>query len=73
MTKLKQIREARGLTRKALAENVGISIRVLEAYEQGLRSINSAAVVTVLRIARALEVDLFELLEVDPQTLEETK
>lgn len=54
MTKLESIRRERGLTRAQLADASGVGLRVIEAYEQGLRDINEAAYIKVCKLAKAL-------------------
>lgn len=63
MTNLKTHRTAKGLSQSQLAEHAGISVRVLQAYEQGERDINKAQAGTLLRIARALNCTIEDLLE----------
>lgn len=47
MTKLKEIREKKGITQRELSNICKISIKTIMAYEQGFRSINSASCSTV--------------------------
>jgi transcriptional regulator with XRE-family HTH domain len=56
------MREKRGLTQAELAEKSGVNMRMLQHYEQGFKDINGAKVVTVLRIADALDCDIREIL-----------
>lgn len=63
-TKLKQVRRAKELTQKELAEATGISLRTLQHYEQGSKDLNGAAALTVYTIAKALGVDMTELLDI---------
>lgn len=71
-TKLKQVRRAKGLTQKELAEATGISLRTLQHYEQGSKDLNGAAAMTVYTIAKALGVEMTELLDIpDEETTEE--
>ena len=65
MTNLKRIRIASGITQAALAESSGVSLRTLQEYEQGRKSINGAAAITVHRIALALGVKVEDLLELN--------
>lgn len=51
---LKAKREEKNLSRSQLAKASGVNIRTIEAYEQGLKNINSAKVSTVLALADAL-------------------
>lgn len=58
---LKIKREEKGLSRSELSKLSGVGIRTIEAFEQGLRDINGARVVTVLSLADALECDVYEI------------
>ena len=53
-TKLKELREKAGLSQVQLADASGISVRVLQNYEQGVRNLNGAKLITLLRLCRAL-------------------
>lgn len=71
-TKLKQVRTAKGLTQKELAEATGISLRTLQHFECGARDLNQAAALTVYAIAKALGVEMTELLDIpDEESPEE--
>lgn len=63
MNKLKQMREAAGITQAALAKATGISVRVIQNYEQGTRPLNGARVITVKHIADALSCRIEDLIE----------
>lgn len=63
MNKLKQKREAAGITQAALAKATGISVRVIQNYEQGTRPLNGARVITVKHIADALSCRIEDLIE----------
>lgn len=63
MNKLKQIREAAGLTQAELAKASGISVRVIQNYEQGARPLNGARAITVKRLADALRCRMEDLIE----------
>lgn len=54
MTNLQKYRISCGLSQSQLAEKVGISVRVLQNYEQEVRNLDKAAARTVLKIARAV-------------------
>lgn len=62
MSKLKYRRTAAGLTQKQLAEAAGISIRLLQEYEQGRKDLNRAQVQKALALANALGVRVEEIL-----------
>ena len=69
-TKLKKIRADKGLTQRELAEATGISLRTIQHFEQGTKKLNGAAAITVYTLARALDVDIEELLTI-PKDLKE--
>jgi DNA-binding transcriptional regulator YiaG len=51
-----------GLSQSQLAEKSGVSVRVLQNYEQGERDLAKAAAGTVVRLAQAVGVTVEELL-----------
>lgn len=59
---LKRCREAKGWSQAELAKRAGISKRVLQNLEQGVRDVNKMAVDTALRLADALEVDIRDIM-----------
>lgn len=63
MSNLKRIREATGLSQAGLAEKSGVNKRMIQYYEQGVKDINKAEVLTVCKLALALECTVWELLE----------
>lgn len=63
MTNLKKHRIEKGFSQSQLAELAGMSLRTLQHYEQGERDINKAQAGTLLRIARALDCTIEDLLE----------
>lgn len=65
MTNLKRIRTAAGLSQSQFAEKTGVSVRTIQHYEQGARDINKAQGLTLLTFARALNVTIEDILEVD--------
>ena len=63
INKLKQIRESAGMSQTELAKATGISVRVIQNYEQGTRPLNGARAITVYQIAKALKCSVEDLLE----------
>lgn len=63
MTNLKKYRERAGITQAELSLRTGVNLRTLQDYEQGSKPINKAAAITVYRIAKALGVNVEDLLE----------
>lgn len=62
-TNLKRIREAVGLSQSKLAEESGVSVRMIQHYEQGVKDINAAAALTVYKLAQALKCTVENLIE----------
>lgn len=65
MSKLQDARKAAGLSQSKLAEVAGINLRILQYYEQGKNDINKAQALTVYKLARALNVNIEDILEID--------
>ena len=63
MSNLKTARVGAGLSQGQLAKTSGVSVRMIQYYEQGVKDINKAAVITVLKLSDALGVDVRELIE----------
>ena len=63
MRKLKEVRLAKGLTQKQLADSANINIRVLQHYEQGTKNFDHARLDTLLKICLALDCKLAEIIE----------
>ncbi len=63
MSNLKRIREERNLTQAQLSEKSGVNLRMIQHYEQGVKDINNARGITVLKLANALECDLKDIVE----------
>lgn len=63
MSNLKNIRSQRGYSQSKLAELTGVSIRMIQHYEQGVKNINLAQAITVHKLAQVLECNMEELLE----------
>lgn len=61
-SRLKFMREDKGMSQSKLAEASGVSLRLIQAYEQGYKDINKAQVVTVLQLAEALDCDVYEII-----------
>ena len=61
-SRLKYFREQKGMTQAELSEKSGVSLRVIQTFEQGFRDINKAQVVKVLQLAEALECDVYDII-----------
>ena len=64
MSNLKKIRESKNLSQAKLAEASGVSLRILQYYEQGYKDINKAQAITLYKLAQALECKIEDLLEI---------
>lgn len=62
MNNLQRWRKERGLSQSELAAKSGVSVRLIQHYEQGSKDINKAQVVTVLNLAEALDVDVYAII-----------
>lgn len=62
MNNLKRIRIKAGLTQKELAKKSGVNFRMIQHYEQGDKDLNRAAVETVIKLARALDCNITDLI-----------
>jgi len=60
---LKALREARGLSQSQLAELSGVSVRMIQKYEQGERDIWKAQAITAYALAVALGVTVEEIIQ----------
>ncbi len=64
-TKLKQIRENRGLSQADLAYETGVNLRSIQMYEQKVNDIDKAQAKTLYKLSRVLGCTIEDLLE-DP-------
>ena len=64
MNKLKQLREAKGWTQASLSANSGVNLRMIQKYERGEKDLNKAEALTVYKLAKALECEVVDLLEI---------
>lgn len=62
-SKLQQIRKARGFTQQELSEASGVSLRMIQLYEQRQNDISKAQVNVVLRLSRVLGCEIEDLIE----------
>ena len=64
MNKLKEKRMQRKLSQSQLAKASGVSLRMLQKYEQGDRDLNKAQAETVYKLAKALNCKIEELIDI---------
>ena len=62
-SKLKVARKHRGLTQEALANESGVSLNTIRAYERKSKDLNKAQFDIVMKLAKALKCEISELLE----------
>lgn len=63
MSKLKSMRQAKGLSQSQLAEKSGINVRVLQHYEQGSKVFDHARIDKILNVCLALNCKLEDVIE----------
>ncbi len=66
---LQQRRQAAGLSQSQLAKLAGVGVRVYQNYEQGVRDVSKAQLSTLLRICKALNCKLSDIVT-DRETAE---
>lgn len=64
MNKLKEIRTQQGLSQSLLSKEANVSLKTLQAYEQGDRDLNKAQAETVYKLAQALNCKMEELIDI---------
>ena len=62
-SRLKTIRNARGFTQQELSDYSGVSLRMIQLYEQKQNEIGKAQVRVVLRLAKTLGCDIEDLID----------
>lgn len=65
MSKLKAIRESKGLSQAKLSEISGVNIRMIQHYEQGYKDINKAQAITLYQVANALDCKIEDILNLE--------
>ena len=66
---LQTLRQAAGLSQSQLATAAGVNVRMYQYYEQGTRDISKAQLSTLLRICKALDYKLSDIVT-DAETSE---
>lgn len=64
MNKLKEIRTQQGLSQSLLSKEANVSLKTLQAYEQGDRDIKKAQAETVYKLSKALNCKIGELIDI---------
>lgn len=61
---LKERRIKRGLTQSELAQKTGLSIRLIQKYEQNAQDLNKVYAITIYKLAKALSCSYEDLLNI---------
>ena len=61
-SKLKSMRESRGLSQAQLAEKAGLQVRTLQNYEQGILNFDGCKIDKIFAVALALNCDVEDIL-----------
>ncbi|MBQ6056036.1 MAG: helix-turn-helix transcriptional regulator [Treponema sp.] len=64
-TRLQKLRKSRNLTQKELSELSGVSLRMIQLYEQRQNNINLASGQAINALARALCCNFYEIMEIE--------
>lgn len=62
MSNLKKKRKELGMSQALLASKSGVSIRMIQYYEQGAKDINKASAETIYLLSKALNCRMEEIL-----------
>ena len=62
-SKLSEIRKARGFTQQDLSEASGVTLRMIQLYEQKQNDISKAQVTVVIKLAKALGCEVEDLID----------
>ena len=62
-TQLQLRRQGAGMSQSELARKAEISVRTLQSLETGARNIDKVAVLTALKLARALDCNIEDILD----------
>ena len=65
MKNLKRYRTAPGMSQAQLSNASGVSLRSIQCYEQGVKDINRAEVLSLYKLSKALGCRMEQLLELD--------
>lgn len=61
--KLKELRQAAGLSQSQFAEKAEMSVRTLQHYEQGSKDFNNARIDTILKACLVLNCKLEDIID----------
>lgn len=72
-TKLQMLRKSIGYSQKTLAEKSGVTLRMIQQYEQRAKDINKATGINLIALARTLGCQVEDLLEQSVTEVEEER
>lgn len=61
--KLATIRKEQNLSQSELSKKSGVNYQMIQKYEQGVKDINKASVLTLYKLSQALNCNIEDLLE----------
>lgn len=61
---LKELRIKKGLTQKELAQKAGLSVRLIQKYEQNVQNLNQVYAITIYKLAKVLDCSYEDLLTI---------
>lgn len=61
---IKERRIQKGLTQSELAQKTGLSIRLIQKYEQNAQDLNKVYAITIYKLAKALDCTYEDLLTI---------
>ena len=70
MSKLQDVRKAKGLSQSELAKEIGAGLQTIRSFEQGWRNINGTELSVILKLCNVLECRIPDILD-DAETLSE--
>lgn len=62
--RLKELRIKKGITQVELAQRTGLSVRLIQKYEQNVQDLNKVYAITIYKLAKALECAYEDLLTI---------
>lgn len=62
--RLKELRIKKGITQVELAQRTGLSVRLIQKYEQNVQDLNKVYAITIYKLAKALECSYEDLLTI---------
>lgn len=61
---IKERRIQKGLTQAELAEQIGLSVRLIQKYEQNAQDLNKVYAITIYKLSKALDCRYEDLLTI---------